>query len=258
MEQLIEMPVDRIRIANRFRKDMGALDELQASIEALGLLHPILVTKDDRLIDGERRVRAYQALGRDVIPTRMVDVPSLLRAEHDANELAKAFTVSERVAIGQALEAEIKAHGERRGRPKEGENPLLLPPEKNRLDLDGFPKGKRTDEIAAEQAGFGNKDTYRQAKAVVEYGIPPLVEALDSGRVSVYAAAEVAALPEPEQEEIVARGEKEILETAKRLRAEKAHRTKFTGENEWYTLRSMSTMSARYSPLSTSMPPQAS
>ena len=44
-------------------------------------------------------------------------------AEHAENEIRKDFTVSERVEIGKAVEAELKAIGERRGRPKqENEN----------------------------------------------------------------------------------------------------------------------------------------
>ena len=40
-----------------------------------------------------------------------------------------------------------------------------------------FESGQKTREIAADKAGFGNKDTYRQAKAVVEQGSPELVAA---------------------------------------------------------------------------------
>ncbi len=42
-----------------------------------------------------------------------------------------------------------------------------------------------------------------------------LVEKLDAGEVSVSAAADIATLPEEEQTEIVAKGEKEILQAAK-------------------------------------------
>jgi len=48
------------------------------------------------------------------------------------------------------------------------------------------------------------------------------VKAVEAGRVSVSAAADVATLPKVEQTEIVAKGEKEILEAAKRIRIHKA------------------------------------
>ena len=56
-------------------------------------------------------------------------------------------------------------------------------------------KGKETRDIAAAKAGFSSTTTYRQAKRVVEQGAPGLVDAMDSGKVSVSAAAEVAKLP---------------------------------------------------------------
>jgi hypothetical protein len=41
--------------------------------------------------------------------------------------------------------------------------------------------GQKTREIAAEKAGFGNAETYRQAKTVVQNASPELVEAMDNG-----------------------------------------------------------------------------
>jgi N6-adenosine-specific RNA methylase IME4 len=51
-----------------------------------------------------------------------------------------------------------------------------------------------------------------------------LVAVVEQGKVSVSAAADVATKPKEEQREIVARGEKEILEAAKAIRAEKVER----------------------------------
>jgi N6-adenosine-specific RNA methylase IME4 len=53
-------------------------------------------------------------------------------------------------------------------------------------------------------------------------GAPELVHAVEQGKVSVTAAADVATQPLDEQREIVARGEREILEAAKAIRARKA------------------------------------
>jgi hypothetical protein len=64
--------------------------------------------------------------------------------------------------------------------------------------------------------------TVRSARTVIDEGAPELVEAVEHGRVSVSAAADVATLPTQQQVEIVARGEKEILEAAKQIRAERA------------------------------------
>jgi ParB family transcriptional regulator, chromosome partitioning protein len=217
----MDLALQQVIVENRFRQDLGDLSALMASIADLGLLHPILVTPEYRLIDGARRLEAHARLGRVYIEARIVHVPSLLRAEHDANELAKAFTVSERVAIATAIEEEI---GNRQGQRTD-----KLPQKFAEV------VGQETRALAAERAGFGNKETYRQAKKVVEEGSPALVDAMNTGLASISTAANLVTLPTTVQEELVARGEKEILATAQRIRAERAHRTKYTGENEWYT-----------------------
>jgi len=51
---------------------------------------------------------------------------------------------------------------------------------------------------------------------------PELAQAVERGRVSVSAASDVATLPEQDQREIVARGEREILRAAQQIRARKA------------------------------------
>lgn len=60
------------------------------------------------------------------------------------------------------------------------------------------------------------------AKKVQRDGAPELVEAVEQGQVSVSAAADVATLSREEQAEVVAKGEREILEKAKEIRAGKA------------------------------------
>ena len=66
--------------------------------------------------------------------------------------MRKAFTVSERVAIGEAIEAEIKTDAEKR--MKSGvENPV-----------ENFPQGgEKTRDLAAAKAGFGSGKTLEAA-----------------------------------------------------------------------------------------------
>ncbi|OPY58474.1 MAG: hypothetical protein A4E55_00880 [Pelotomaculum sp. PtaU1.Bin035] len=49
--------------------------------------------------------------------------------------------------------------------------------------------GKKTCEIAAEAVGM-NRETYRQAKKVVESGNQEIIQAMDSGEKSISAAYE--------------------------------------------------------------------
>lgn len=201
--------IGEIKVGSRVRQDMGDIAALARSIEELGLLQPIGIDSENTLIFGHRRLQAFQLLGRDSIPARVISIPSLLAGEHAENEMRKDFTLSERVAIGKALEADL---GERRGRPASSDNVQDF------AHLDG----KKTREVAAERAGFGNPETYRQAKKVVDEGAPELVQAVESGRVSVSVAATVAEAPKEQQREIVAKGEREILEAAKAIRAQRS------------------------------------
>ena len=95
----------------------------------------------------------------------------------------KSFTPSERVAIGLAVEAEL---GKRQGQRTDLAGGGLV---QNFAQVE---PGQKTRAIAADKAGFGNAETYRQAKAVVEQGSPELVAAMDSGAIAVSTAARAA------------------------------------------------------------------
>ena len=60
-----ELSIKDIVVENRVRKDLGNIDELANSIKEVGLIQPIVVTRDlpAKLLAGERRLRALQRLG---------------------------------------------------------------------------------------------------------------------------------------------------------------------------------------------------
>jgi N6-adenosine-specific RNA methylase IME4 len=167
-----EIDISAIHIGDRHRKDMGDIAGLAQSIAEIGLLHSIAVTSDMRLIAGERRMRAFEYLGRTRIPARVVDIEHLAFGEQAENINRKDFTIEERVAIGERIEALL---GKRQG---------------ERTDLriehrEIFPEVRgRTRDIAAEKAGFQNARTYEQAKAVIEAGGKPLDDMNRTGRVN--------------------------------------------------------------------------
>ena len=101
---MLRVPIRNIAVNGRFRRDLGDLTSLTASILSLGLLHPVVVTSDLRLIAGARRLEACRQLGWTDIPVHIVDLEDLLRAEHDENVVRKDFLPSEAVAIKKALE----------------------------------------------------------------------------------------------------------------------------------------------------------
>jgi len=206
---MITVKIKQIKIENRFRKDFGDLQVLADSIKELGLLQPICISGGYTLIAGERRIRAHKLLGLDSIEARIVHLENIVSGEYAENEVRKDFTVSERVAILEAIDK----------KPVGG-------------DFDQW-QNFATANNAAKQAGLGNKETARQAKAVVSEGAPELIEKMDSGEVSISAAAVVATFEDTEQQEII----EEINEGGKPTEVIKKHvlATKHTGDEESYT-----------------------
>ena len=56
------MLVKDIKVGGRHRKEMGDLDGLVATITSLGLLQPIAVTTDGKLVTGGQRLAAVKQL----------------------------------------------------------------------------------------------------------------------------------------------------------------------------------------------------
>jgi site-specific DNA-methyltransferase (adenine-specific) len=178
--QITEIKISDIIIGDRHRKDMGDLQSLADSIKEVGLFHAIGLTQKKELIFGGRRLRACQEfLGWETIPARIIDIPSIVLGEYHEG-IRKDYTPSELVAIVESLRA-YKHGGDRKSDQYRNSDVDLTVPE------------------AIQNVGF-KKDTYCRAKKVVDQGIPELVEAMDSGKFSIYAASELAnADPEDQQ-----------------------------------------------------------
>jgi ParB family chromosome partitioning protein len=65
--------IDSIRVGKRLRL-LGDIDALVESIRELGLLNPITVTRERRLVSGLHRLAAFKALGCHMIPAMVIDV----------------------------------------------------------------------------------------------------------------------------------------------------------------------------------------
>jgi ParB family chromosome partitioning protein len=103
------MRIDEIRVIDRHRTDFGDLNALVESIRELSLLQPVVVTRDGRLVAGQRRLAACRSLGWEAIPVayaeNLTDAVELLKAERDENVCRKAMVPSELAALGEALHA---------------------------------------------------------------------------------------------------------------------------------------------------------
>lgn len=102
------IPIDRITIGERHRKSLGDLEGLAASIRDLGLLQPIGVTSEHKLLFGHRRLEAAKLVPLTEIEARVFrkldDAVKALKVERDENTCRKDFTKSEAVALGRELE----------------------------------------------------------------------------------------------------------------------------------------------------------
>jgi N6-adenosine-specific RNA methylase IME4 len=169
-----------IRLESRTRKDYGDVDALAQSIQRVGLLHPIVLDSQSKLIVGERRLRACQQLGWTDIPATMAetfdDIERALYAERDENVERKPWTPSEAVEMAAKLvpyeeraAAERQYEGQARGGKSAGRGRKQTTEDSSGKTL---PKAKR-DETACTTARIAkavglSRPTLEKAQAVVQ------------------------------------------------------------------------------------------
>jgi N6-adenosine-specific RNA methylase IME4 len=188
-------------LANLFPLIEGAeFDELVADIKAHGLRQPIY-TLDGKILDGRNRYRACLKAGvqHRIMPYQGKDplafvISSNLHRRH-LSESQRAMVAAKLANLG---------HGGNRSKSPIG-------------DL------KVSQTAAADMLNVGKRSVER-ATEVRDHGAPELQQAVERGEVSVTAAADVAALPQEQQTEIVARGEREILLASKEIRGRRAEK----------------------------------
>lgn len=171
------MAINAVHVEDRHRSEMGDLKSLADSIERIGLLHPIVVTPEGRLVAGGRRLLACATLGWGEVPVTVVSsldsATALLEAERDENVCRKDMIPSERVALGRALEAlEVPAARARQGRRSD------LEPCETVTQSSSEPRVREKIGTAVGWSGV----TYQRAKAVVvaaENGDSAAAEALE-------------------------------------------------------------------------------
>ena len=84
-------------------ENLGDIDSRLPALTKVGLLHPIVVRPDGRLIAGERRLAACKKLGWTSVPVTFVDLKEVIRGEFAENAHRKDFLPSEIDAIRRAL-----------------------------------------------------------------------------------------------------------------------------------------------------------
>jgi ParB-like chromosome segregation protein Spo0J len=195
----ITVRIEAVRVESRFRRDMGDLEGLAASIKREGLINAITVTPDMYLLAGERRLEAVRRLGWTEIAARVVDTledaAARLRFERDENTERKPMTPEELVALGEALEA--------LERPRAAARKAMGQALGGRATA-SWPVGHEAGDVASrDDAATATRDvvaaaigmsatSYRRAKTVVAAANDPTLDE-ESRRVAQEALAEMNA-----------------------------------------------------------------
>ncbi len=114
-QKLIAISEIKFNVAEQFNKKL--VEVLAASIEEVGLLNPIVLTPDLRLVAGRLRLEAYKSIGLKTIPATIVSLDEMRQqmATIDENLIRKRLTkleqaqqYSERKKIYEALYPETR------------------------------------------------------------------------------------------------------------------------------------------------------
>jgi N6-adenosine-specific RNA methylase IME4 len=235
-------------IANCWRLIEGDdFDNLVRDISANGLHNPI-VLYEDKILDGRNRYRACELAGVEpyFVAYGSWDDPRIKRLiiedEHGSTDYKYEIKIGASLDDDDDIDEDAVIYAEYFGPLAD---PVAFAKSLNDMrrhdteaqrsmtaaKLSNLPKGSNqhtsmdvssiSQERAAEMMGVSVPSVQR-ARIVLDKGADELKDAVEHGEVSLRAAADVATLPKPQQVEIVARGEKEILEAAKQIRAERA------------------------------------
>lgn len=210
------VPLNRIRVGERKRKPSRDVSGLAASMSQLGLLQPIHVTDDYRLIAGYHRLAAAKLLGWDAIDAQ-VFTGSALDAE--------LIQIDENLQRVDLTVAERSEHLARRKAIYEAQHPETRNP-----NVKGGPgRGKKTSadsasvSFAADTAaktGRGRR-TIEEEVSIGERLTTAVMDAAKDSSIADCKGAlvDLAALPAETQESLVAKIADEKL-TAKQIRQE--------------------------------------
>jgi len=171
--------IEKIRVEDRIRKDLGDISELAKDIEQNGLINPPTVTPDLVLIAGERRLAACKLLGWQQIEVKVMEVRDYehqLRLEISENENRKDFTLAERLDWARRLEQVERL----KARERQGERTDL----NIRENFRGSETGRATDKVA-QAVGLGSGRQYEKAKYIADHD-PDAIERIDRGESSIH------------------------------------------------------------------------
>ena len=181
----MKIAIDKIKVAERIRKEITRIPELAEDMKMNGLLNPVTVMRLDdgefRLLAGLRRIKAAQLLGWSDIEVNILtpsDAEAMLQIEISENEQREQFTFSEKMYVRLLLE-EIETLKARERMSLGGKCGL-------EQGKDGRPYlvKKQSRDAIGEQLGMSGRQ-YDRAKYVADNATPEMIEQLDKGERSI-------------------------------------------------------------------------
>ena len=192
--------------AELFPLDEETIPELAENIKRHGLLSPILLL-DGKVLDGRRRLRACELAGvQPAFEHVVTDDP--LAYSWSLNGTRRHLTTSQKAMAGARMRAmydeqareRMRQGGEMagKGRPKQGQA----------NSPDPIPSTGQSRDHVAKVVGVGGT-TIDYATKVLREAVPEIVEAVESGRMSVSAARDLLHEDEAVQREKAAKPKEE-------------------------------------------------
>lgn len=196
------IPIEKIKIGDRIRKDFGDIKELAEDIKENGLINPPVINKEYVLLAGERRVKACKSLGWKQIEVRMMDTRDAeheLNIEISENEVRKGFSKADRANYMKRLWKIEQAKA------------------KERQDLGvKLPEGGRAKDKTAETFGMSRRTMEKEIAIADNKNMFSLEEFADwdEGKLSTNKAFQMLKLrlEEAEQKLIEAEENPEVVE----------------------------------------------
>ena len=102
----MQVPIESIKVKKRIRQEMGDISALAESMKRFGQISPIVISSDNILIAGGRRLEAARSLGWssiNAVIAEITDELTMLEYEREENVQRRNFTPSEEETATQKI-----------------------------------------------------------------------------------------------------------------------------------------------------------
>lgn len=195
---VFQLPLADITIETDF-KDYYRSDILDTQQEKL-----VLISQSKTLITGYSLWYNYKKEQKRHIKVIIIDIEALRLCINTLTELHPNLSITDCACVGAYLELMLgSCQGKRTDLLRSTHHQNLADDETVSSISTGIDVLSRKQ--IAQCVGFGNQESYRQAKSVIRHGISELFTAMNNKHIAIYAAAEIAKKPPKQQRQLLAK-----------------------------------------------------